>query len=71
MRLGRPLLNGPDLDKGPSDLSVNHIFQINGLVEFPWQIQVSSILRVQSGFHFSRTAAVTGPAFPAALGTTK
>ncbi len=52
-------LNGPDLDKGPSDLSVNHIFQINGLVELPWQIQVSSILRSQSGFHFSRTAAVT------------
>jgi hypothetical protein len=47
-------LNGPDLDKGPSDLAVDHIFQINGLVEFPWQIQVSSIFRAQSGFHFSR-----------------
>ena len=52
-------LNGPDLDKGPSDLALNHIFQINGLVEFPWQIQVSGIFRAQSGFHFSRTAAVT------------
>ena len=52
-------LNGPDLDKGPSDLSVDHIFQINGLVELPWQVQVSSILRAQSGFHFSRNAAVT------------
>jgi outer membrane receptor protein involved in Fe transport len=52
-------LNGPDLDKGPSDLSQDHIFQINGLVEFPWQIQVSSIFRAQSGFHFSRSAAVT------------
>jgi hypothetical protein len=52
-------LNGPDLDKGPSDLALNHIFQINGLVEFPWRIQVSSIFRAQSGFHFSRTAAVT------------
>jgi len=52
-------LNGPNLDKGPSDLSVNHIFQINGLVDLPWQIQVSSILRTQSGFHFSRAAAVT------------
>ncbi len=51
-------LNGPDFDKGPSDLSVDHIFQINGLVEFPWQIQVSSIFRAQSGFHFSRSAAV-------------
>jgi hypothetical protein len=52
-------LNGPDLDKGPSDLALNHIFQINGLVEFPWRIQVSGIFRAQSGFHFSRTAAVT------------
>ncbi len=52
-------LNGPDLDKGPSDLALNHIFQINGLVQFPWQIQVSSIFHAQSGFHFSRAAAVT------------
>lgn len=52
-------LNGPDLDKGPSDLSLNHVFQLNGLVEFPWQIQVSSIFRAQSGFHFSRTATIT------------
>ncbi len=51
-------LNGPDLDKGPSDLSVDHIFQVNGLVELPWQIQISSIFRAQSGFHFSRAAAV-------------
>jgi carboxypeptidase family protein/TonB-dependent receptor-like protein len=48
--------NGPDLDKGPSDLSLSHIFQINGLVELPWQIQISSIFRIQSGFHFSRLA---------------
>lgn len=52
-------LNGPDLDKGPSDLAVKHIFQINGLVELPLRIEVSGIFRVQSGFHFSRTAAVT------------
>ena len=51
-------LNGPDLDKGPSDLAVDHIFQINGLMELPWQIQISSIFRTQSGFHFSRTAPV-------------
>ena len=50
-------LNGPDLDKGPSDLAVDHIFQVNGLVELPWQIQVSGIFRAQSGFHFSRTLA--------------
>jgi carboxypeptidase family protein/TonB-dependent receptor-like protein len=47
-------VNGPDLDKGPSDLSVAHTFQINGLVELPWQFQVSGIFRAQSGFHYSR-----------------
>ena len=49
--------NGPDLDKGPSDLSLDHVFQINGLVELPGQFQISGIFRAQSGFHFSRTAA--------------
>lgn len=47
-------LNGPDLDKGPSDLSVDHTFQLNGLWELPWQFQLSGIFRAQSGFHFSR-----------------
>ena len=51
-------LNGPDLDKGPSDLSLTHMFQVNGLVELPWQIQISSIFRTQSGFFFSRLATV-------------
>ena len=50
-------VNGPDFDKGPSDLFVSHSFQLNGLVELPWQFQVSGIFRTQSGFHFSRTAA--------------
>jgi hypothetical protein len=49
-------VNGPDLDKGPSDLSVDHTFQLNGLLELPWQFQVSGIFRSQSGFHFSRQA---------------
>jgi hypothetical protein len=49
-------VNGPDLDKGPSDLSVDHTFQINGLLELPWQFQISGIFRAQSGFHFSRQA---------------
>ena len=49
-------VNGPDLDKGPSDLSVDHTFQLNGLVELPWQLQISGIFRAQSGFHFSRQA---------------
>jgi carboxypeptidase family protein/TonB-dependent receptor-like protein len=47
-------VNGPDLDKGPSDLSVAHTFQINGLVELPWQFQLSGIFRAQSGYHYSR-----------------
>jgi hypothetical protein len=45
---------GADLDKGPSDLSVDHTFQINGLLELPWQFQLSGIFRAQSGFHYSR-----------------
>ncbi len=49
--------NGPDLDKGPSALALNHTFLIHGLVELPWQIQISSIFRAQSGFHFSRIPA--------------
>lgn len=49
-------LNGPDFDRGPSDLSLDHVFQANGLVELPWQFQISGIFRAQSGFHFSRTA---------------
>jgi hypothetical protein len=59
--------NGPDLDKGPSDLAVKHIFQINGLVQLPWQFQVSGIFRAQSGFRFSRTA--TGFVDPDGNGT--
>ena len=49
-------VNGPDLDKGPSDLSVDHNFQLNGLLDLPWQFQLSGIFRAQSGFHFSRQA---------------
>ena len=48
-------LNGPDLDKGPSSLSLDHIFQMNGLVNLPWDFQISGIFRAQSGFRFSRT----------------
>lgn len=49
-------LNGPDRDRGPSDLALDHIFQINGLIELPYQIQLSGIFRAQSGFHYSRNA---------------
>ena len=36
---------------------MKHIFQINGLVVLPYQIQLSGIFRAQSGFHFSRAPA--------------
>src|SRR6266540_1091482 len=52
---------GPDLDKGPSDLSVDHTFQLNGLLALPWQVQLSGNFRVQSGFHFSRTGSSADP----------
>jgi hypothetical protein len=52
-------VNGPDLDKGPSSLALDHIFQVNGLVNLPYQFQVSGIFRVQSGFHFSRFDALS------------
>jgi len=52
---------GPDLDKGPSDLSVDHTFQINGLLELPYRVQISGIFRTQSGFHFSRASASADP----------
>lgn len=47
-------VNGPDLDKGPSTLALDHIFQVNSLVDLPWQFQIGGIFRAQSGFHFSR-----------------
>ena len=50
-------LNGPDRDKGPSDLAIDHMLQANGMVELPWQIQLSGIFRAQSGFHFSQQPA--------------
>lgn len=54
-------VNGPDLDKGPSALSVEQTFQLNGLLDLPWKIQLSGIFRAQSGFHFSRTGSPTDP----------
>ena len=54
-------VNGPDLDKGPSDLSVDHTFQLNGLIELPWRFQISGIFRAQSGFHYSRVGSREDP----------
>jgi outer membrane receptor protein involved in Fe transport len=52
-------VNGPDFDKGPSDLSVDQTFQINGLWSLPWDFEISGIFRAQSGFHYSRVASPT------------
>ena len=54
-------LNGPDRDKGPSDLALRHILQFNGLVELPWQFQIAGIFRAQSGYHYSRASTLTAP----------
>lgn len=47
-------INGPDLDRGPSSLALDHVFQVNGLLDLPWKIQIGGIFRAQSGFHFSK-----------------
>jgi hypothetical protein len=47
--------NGADLDLGPSDLAVDHTFVVHGTVRLPW-MDVSSIVRAQSGFHYSAQA---------------
>lgn len=46
--------NGPDVDKGPSDLALDHTFLTYGTVRLPAAFEISGILRAQSGFHFSR-----------------
>jgi hypothetical protein len=51
--------NGARLDNGPSDFALRHTFEIHGLVELPWKIQLSSLFRAQSGFRY--TAAAKAP----------
>lgn len=63
---------GPDLDRGPSDLAVDHTFSAHGLVQLPKQFEISAIFRGQSGFHYSRTFSTTatdvdGDGIPAAV----
>jgi len=53
--------NGPGLDKGPSDLAIDHTWLIYGLVQLPWKIETSNILRAQSGFHYSALFAANPP----------
>lgn len=50
--------NGPDLDRGPSDLAPKHTLTVFGIVELPRQFSVSGIFRAQSGFRFSRQAQI-------------
>jgi hypothetical protein len=48
--------NGPELDRGPSDLALNHTFVTHGIVRLPRDFDISGIFRTQSGFHFSAQA---------------
>ena len=49
--------NGAKLDNGPSDFALRHTFEVHGLVNLPWKIQLSSILRAQSGFPYTASSA--------------
>ena len=53
--------DGPSLDRGPSDLALDHTLSIYWLVQLPWKIAVSDIFRVQSGFHYSASFAANPP----------
>lgn len=44
--------NGANIDKGPSDLALNHTFLAHGIWELPWKFEIAGILRAQSGFHY-------------------
>lgn len=50
--------NGANLDRGPSDLALDHALLFNGIVQLPWQFEASGIFRIQSGFHFTDSAPV-------------
>jgi outer membrane receptor protein involved in Fe transport len=47
---------GPDLDRGPSDLALDHTLVVHGIMRLRWGVDVSGIIRTQSGFHFSARA---------------
>ncbi len=55
--------NGAKVDKGPSDLSVNHTFLIHSIAQLPWKFELSAIFRAQSGFHYSVSPQDGGPDF--------
>jgi hypothetical protein len=45
--------NHPEIDDGPSNQSVPHIFVASGLVTVPWDINVSGIVQWRSGSAFN------------------
>jgi len=45
--------NGATLDNGPSDFALRHTFEVDGLVQLPWKIELSSLFRAQSGFRYT------------------
>jgi hypothetical protein len=49
--------DGATLDKGPSDFALRHTFELHGIVQLPWKIQLSSLFRAQSGFRYTNAAA--------------
>ena len=55
--------NGANIDKGPSDLALNHTFLAHGIVQLPWTVELSGIFRAQSGFHYSQAPADGGSDF--------
>ncbi len=59
--------DGAKLDSGPSDFALRHTFELHGLVELPWKIQISSLFRAQSGFRY--TVSATTPVDVDANGT--
>ncbi len=48
--------NGATLDDGPSDFAIRNTFEVHGLVNLPWKIQLSGIFRAQSGFRYTAVA---------------
>lgn len=53
--------NGARLDKGPSNLAIDHTILIHGMAQLPWKVDVSGICRGQSGFHYSALFAANPP----------
>jgi outer membrane receptor protein involved in Fe transport len=45
--------NGPNLDRGPSDLALDDTLSVDETAQLPWKFAISGVFRAQSGFHFS------------------